>query len=218
MKKAFVLAATLVAGFLAPSVQASLIHTITHDYGSDYAPTSQTAGSCDTLNADHVTVAVPGISNRNCARFYDVFDFQALDFDSIDSFSLTLEFSDTSSGSVLTELLSTALNLGWHLRPALSGSVDSDQSLRLSITGASVTTQSFTFDSSLNIFSDILTNQTFAIWMAQQSAHSSNPNFKLYGARLDIYGTATPAAQVPAPATLALLGVGLLALRLRRAK
>lgn len=191
------------------SAHAALIGTITHDYGLGYSTPSLGGASCDNLHSNFLEIRTPGRRGpaTGCQRFYDVFDFSTLNFDTIDGFELTLSFSHTQG-----------IFKNWHARPAAGARTEdgSGQLFQLSPTPNRVTSQTFWFDSSLDVFDSMVSNQSFYLWMAQESfALGASQNFRLYDATLNIYGT-EPAASVPAPATFILVGLGLLGLRLRR--
>ncbi|KXI30196.1 PEP-CTERM sorting domain-containing protein [Paraglaciecola hydrolytica] len=200
MKNIFVkIAAITSLSLIATFSQASLIGSITHDYGSQYTASSlNSANSCDTMNSDSVTIR----NSSNCQRFYDLFDLSSINYDTIDYFELTLSFSRT-----------LGIAEWWTVRPAAStSSTDATQLLDLQtlIPAYGSLTQSFTFNVvNNNVFDKIVDNQNFYLWFAHLGL--GNQNFRLADAKLDVFGTL---AEVPEPAPLALLSLSLIALAL----
>lgn len=210
MKKSKAFLAALAASLLfAGQAQADLIGTVTHDYGTgSYAPLG---GSCDTLNADSVTVR----NGSNCGRFYDAFDFSHLDYGSIDSFTLNVNFGDTADYQWLFIFLVSYEQ--WRVRPAASASDGSDiNNSTVNINRVSGQgSNSYTFDSTLDVFDEILDGESFYLWFNHAGWNLfGTHSFNLYSASLDVYGT--PSSTVPAPGVLGLLGMGLMGLGLRR--
>jgi hypothetical protein len=194
MKKAKILGGILLALVVSVAQAAPvLLSTIEHDYGTDVdqvAPSSMGGGSCDVMGTDSVTVR----SASNCQRFYDEFDFSSVSYDSIDSFVLTLGFSGARNETFGFER--------WAPRPASSTSSGSSQvAAYLAASGV----QSWTFDSSLDVFDDIVSGGSFFLWMSRELVFGTN---SLDFAQIEIYGTPETQA-VPEPATLALAMFGL---------
>ncbi len=191
-----------VAGLLATSAQATpvLLDTISHEYGNGIGRIDP-AGT-DTLFSNYVLV-----SERSTSRFSDQLDFSGLSYDSIDHFVLTLTFAETKG------LGGTGLLVDWRVRPGLSAYMPA-----MTKTGATQpVTQSFTFDSSVDTFQAMVRDSAFSLLFVDQGAALNQ--FRLYDAKLEVFGTRRPAASVPEPGTLALLGLSMLggwALRRKR--
>ncbi|HNT38170.1 MAG TPA: PEP-CTERM sorting domain-containing protein [Rubrivivax sp.] len=188
--------------FGAGQAQATLLGTIFHDYGSGaglVAPTSLGGGNpCDVLNSNSVTVRS---DTSGCGRFYDVFDFSSFSYDSIDHFVLTLDFS----GARNEVCLFGSCYERWAPRPASSTSNGSSQvATYLNASG----TQSWMFDNSLDVFNSIVTAESFYLWMSREVGMGVQ-SLTLNSAKLEVFG-AEPQNTVPAPATLALVALGLI--------
>ncbi|MDO6425386.1 PEP-CTERM sorting domain-containing protein [Thalassotalea sp. 1_MG-2023] len=183
---------------------ADLITTITHDYGQQqYTPNSLASNnSCDTLNADSVTITD---NSNGCGRFYDYFDFSTVNFNTIDSFELTLDFDNASDQGMWF------WKENWDVRPGASASLNSgydrnhDQGI-----ATTITIDANTVDA--QIFQNMITNQNFSLMFSETSF--GNREFELNSASLSIFGTPGEplAAEIPEPAPLALLALGMFAL------
>lgn len=191
------------------NVQAApvLLGSIEHNYGKDtYVPKSISSNnSCDRAENDYLVIH----NKNNCGRFYDNFDFSGLNYDLIDHFVLTVSFSHTNNGNWLSALLGNYES--WHVRPAVSAQTPSDFSIALTRLGNNPNELSFVFNNTLDVFSQIVDAKNFSLWMAHEGL--GQQNFRLYNASLDVFGfepqaTTNPVA-VPAPAGIALFGLGL---------
>lgn len=196
---------------------AGLIGNIEHNYGTtSYIPSSMGTKSCDSKNANSITVKDTA---KGCQRFADVFDFSALDFDTVDHFQLDLTFSGANDRDCFW-IFGCYANEDWSVHPASTSKAATSAEMRSleQTTGARIT-QSFTFNASnlSSIFNEIVDNKKFYLGFAESSFGADN--FNLYSANLSVYGTAASQpvvdepAKVPAPASIALLGLGLLMLR-----
>ena len=200
----FVVATTF--SLVATFSQASLIETtaqIEHNYGAgNYSPTSLLSGnSCDTLNADSVRIYDTG---SGCGRFYDNFDFSALDFASVDSFELSLTFANVNNNVDYSFFGFTYFTdrENWNVRPGASASnyaYSDDQNISSGLLFDETNVDSDTFQ-------DILDTQNFTLMFAEESI--SSDNFYLSNATLTVKG----AVEVPEPAPLALFSLGLFVL------
>lgn len=193
LPKAGAAAAAVVLAFSSIAANASVLASITHDYGSvDGANATNTFNSCDTLNASSITVRDTG---GGCARFLDNFDFGAPLAGTVKSFTLTLNFGDTANGLE-----------SWAMRPASSGTTGSSKMQNLTRSTASVS-QNFTIDSVSNpdVFNAIVNNHNFYLWFSENGIGANN--FTLNSATLDVNGDA-----LPEPAGFALFGIAALAL------
>ncbi|MYN08501.1 PEP-CTERM sorting domain-containing protein [Pseudoduganella aquatica] len=166
--------------------------SISKAYGSAGGSAASTGvGSCDTLNANSITVR--DTSPSSCNRFSDLFNFSNLGYKSLDHLTLTLSFSDT--GNILAE--------DWRMRPA-AGTLGSATLYDMTNTGSGngSTTQSFIISGAQSdVFSLISSSHNFNLWFAEQSTGADT--FNLISAKLDVYGT------VPEPSSAALLALGL---------
>lgn len=205
---------TLLAG-LAFSAHATLIGSITHDYGiGKHSPLhTNYSGSCGSLHADHFQVSTTGCSTGS--SFHDGFDFSSFAFEDITSFELTLDYELTPNITCWGFLGCFNTNR-WHVRPAvdqISGSLSGITAANRRLDSGNQT-MTFTFDNSLDVFAGIVDSGSFYLWFSRNGGENS---FDLNSATLSVYGTpAETSTPVPAPATLALLGLGLIGLRLRR--
>lgn len=189
----------LIAGLLLSSTMASAavvqVGSITRNYGTSGAtPASMPAGSCDTLNANSVTVR----DSSGCQRFYDVFNFGAINYSSLDHLTLTLTFGATNNVNYVF------FPEDWRVRFASSAVTGSSVNQNMNEV-AGTTTQSFDLLSSQDVYAAIAANKKLYLWFAEEGLGPNN--FELYSARLDVYGTA-----LPEPAGMALFGIALGAL------
>jgi hypothetical protein len=189
-----------------------LLGSVIKDYGtagSQTAPASQGAGSCDTMNANSVTVrAAP-----NCQRFYDFIDFAALPTvigATIDNFVLTLDFTGARNEAFGFER--------WAPRHASSPTLANPGGFSSQM-ATNNGTQSWVFDATSPSFASNLVSGNFFFWM-ERNGGFGNIGVNLDAARLDVYGTAK-ANEVSLPGTLPLLGLamaGMMAVRLGKGK
>lgn len=191
---------------------AGIIGNVDHTYGTNsYIPSSMGTNSCDSKNTGSVTIKD---TSSGCQRFSDVFDFSALDFDTIDRFELDLTFSGTNNRYCFI----FCFNEDWRILPASNGQ-RATLAEQTKLTRASgITQQTFVFDANTlsSLFNDIVDSKKFSLWFSEEALGANN--FNLYSANLTIHGSASQPvvdepAKVPAPASIALLGLGLLMLR-----
>ena len=170
--------------------------SFTHNYGNGIGQVAP-YGS-DALNDGFVTV-----SDWSSNRFKDTFDLKGLSSGSIDSFVLTLTYSDVYGG--ITGLLEQ-----WYVRPGGAGSPSNSapfRAFKLADSGNATKTVEFTFDSGTTTFTSMAENKSFYYLFAEQTTDIFAPDkFKLYSAKLEVTGTAAP---VPEPESYAMLLAGL---------
>ncbi|MCC5886363.1 MAG: hypothetical protein JJT88_08005 [Gammaproteobacteria bacterium] len=202
------LAAVAALLLIGTAANATLLTTISHDYGTgpgQVSTPSLGAGTCDTLNSDSITIT----NSSGCQRFFDVFDFSGVAYDSISGFELTLTYSDARAGFWGLQ--------PWRVRPASSPTEAVTLTSEQPSLGSSndLVTNTFAFEPSLSIFDDILAGEAFYLWFNATAGGAQS--FNLFSADLAIFGEPATSA-VPTPATLALLlgGLGLLGAFRRR--
>ena len=192
----FAVPALLLSLFMsAASAGVVQIGSISKTYGSNGGAVASTGGSsCDSLKPNFIRVT----DNSRCQRFYDVFDFSAMDYQNIDHLTLTLRFGSTDNGS-------SFLRENWKVRAASSATNGTAFLLDMDNVDNN-TTQSFTIDAAMfDVFPQIATNGKFFLWFSEMSLLSQS--FDLMSARLDVHGTA--AVAVPEPSSIALFGLAL---------
>jgi len=158
--------------------------------------------SCDKINATSVSVFDTA---SGCNRFRDEFDFSGLNYASIDSFDLTLSFSNTND---FTKISILKFFEDWNVRIAESATVGSKVLLDMT-NSTNTVTQTFNISatSHSDVFANIVKNGKLGLWFSDDSAYTAD--FNLNNATLVVNGTAA-AADVPEPASIALFGVAML--------
>lgn len=175
---------------------AALIGSVFRDYGTAEGKVAP-AGGVNPLFADHVEIR----DDLGQNAFSDVFDFSGLNYVSVDSFALTLTFSDTNDGWWWFPFFRET----WNVRPAISHTVATDSLFSMTRSN-NLIDEIFTFTSAnLDIFDQIVNQKAFYLWFSETSW--GNHDFPLYSAKLDLHGT-----PVPLPGTAWLLGLGLIGL------
>jgi len=188
---------------VAASASATPLVSYAHNYGNaagQVAPYGE-----DTLFNGYVKVQDDDPATYK--RFNDHFKFGDLNFSSIDHFELTVQYANTNDRAYLF------FPEHWYLRPGAADNIDLFSLKRV----ASKTSTTFRIDSSLPQFADMVTNKDFFFWLAEDDLFANS--FKLYSAKLEVFGlaaAAVPTAAVPEPAAPALFGLGLAALGLAR--
>ena len=185
--------------------------SVDKNYGSAKGYVNTNTGvrkPCDKMGLNSVTVKD---TPSGCSWFSDVFDFSALGTKNIDSFDLTLSFSNTNDSFALGP---TRTYEDWRVQ--VGDSATSKSAVELDMTNSlALTTQTFHIDakSHADVFSNIAANGKFYLSFRDDSWLSSD--FILRSASLQVN-----AADVPEPASIALFGVAMLgaaAARRRRA-
>lgn len=158
--------------------------------------------SCDTLGSTSITVKD---TPSGCTRFSDEFNFSGMNYASIDSFDLTLNFSNTNDFYSVSIL---KVYEDWRVRIADSATHGSKVLMDMTNSTAAVS-QTFHIDAKTHadVFANIVNNGKLQLWFAEESSNTGN--FVLNKASLVVNGTAL-AAEVPEPSSIALFGVAML--------
>ena len=195
--------------FVANTSQAALITEITNNYGNISSLVTPAGGlnhfggtNCNSLQSDSIKITDTK-SSDGCNRFYDYFDLEAVNYDSIDSFTLSLTFSATNDA---LPFLFFSIREDWKVMAASGGNNADTVNKRDIASVDGKTSQDFIFNASnTSVFSDILAKNEFGFWLGDEAFGANN--FNLFSATLKIEGTATA---VPEPSMLALFGLALL--------
>jgi len=190
----------------AASANASVIDlgSVDKNYGSATGYVNTNTGvrkPCDKMGTNAVTVKD---TPSGCTWFNDVFDFSALGTKNIDSFDLTLTFSNTNDSFVLGP---TRTYEDWRVQVGDSATSKSAVEMDL-LNSLALTTQTFHIDaaSHADVFANIAANGKFYLSFRDDSWLSSD--FILRSASLKVNGI--EAADVPEPSSIALFGVAML--------
>lgn len=187
----------------AASANAGVINlgTVDKNYGSAKGYVNPNTGvrkPCDKLNLNSITVKDTA---SGCTWFSDAFDFSALGTRNIESFDLTLTFSNTNDSFALGP---TRTYEDW--RVLVGDTATSKSAVEMDmINSLALTTQTFHIDakSHVDVFSQIAANGKFYLSFRDDSWLSSD--FSLRSASLQVN-----AADVPEPSSIALFGVAML--------
>jgi hypothetical protein len=198
------------AGLLAVSAVAApeSLGTVEHLYGSDAGRQKSSimdvfhpGGQCDTVNAGSITVKA--LSASSCNRFSDAFDFSSINFDSIAYFTVTLNFSGAKDQIPVFG----AFLENWQV---LAGYDYTHAAVGMGSLSANSGSATFTFNSSRSNFNNVLGAEQF--FLSFSTSGGSAMTFDVSSAKLEVFGTPSAVAELPEPASLALVGLSLAAL------
>ena len=178
--------------------------SVDKNYGSATGYVNTNTGvrkPCDKMGANAVTVKD---TPSGCSWFSDAFDFSALGTKNIDSFDLTLSFSNTNDSFAFGP---TRVFEDWRVQVGDSATSKSAMEMDL-LNSLALTSQTFHIDATTHadVFSNIAANGKFYLSFRDDSWLSSE--FILRSASLKVNGI--EAADVPEPASIALFGVAML--------